>query len=110
MVAVKHKFNAAKTDGTDTTLIQPSNWNDGHDITVSATGKVLGRVSVGAGPVEEIDIASVGGVNSVASRTGAVVLAKADITDAGTAIGYDVVVSASPPSGTPTKPTLWYQT
>lgn len=56
-ISVKHKFQSAKGDGTDDTLIQPSNWNAEHDITL-ASGKVLGRVSSGAGAVEEITIGS----------------------------------------------------
>lgn len=28
---VKHRFQSGKGDGTDTTLVRPSNWNDGHD-------------------------------------------------------------------------------
>lgn len=109
MVDVKHNFHSTKTDGVDATLIQPSYWNDSHVMTVSTTGRVLGRKTAGAGPVEELDFTDVGGVNSVAGKTGVVTLAKADITDAGTAIGYDVVVSGSAPSGTPTKPTIWIQ-
>lgn len=51
---VKHKFTSLKGDGSDLTQVQPSNWNDTHDMTM-ATGKVLGRVTAGAGSVEEID-------------------------------------------------------
>lgn len=109
MATVKHSFHSNKSDGTDATLIQPSYWNDDHDIQVSTTNVVLGRKTAGAGPVEEIPISQVGGVTSVAGRTGTVVLAKADITDAGTAVGFDVVLSSSAPSGTPTKPTIWIQ-
>lgn len=54
---VKHKFASAKTDGTDATLIQPSNWNDTHDITL-ASGNLLGRSTAGAGSAEEISIGS----------------------------------------------------
>ena len=40
-ISVKHKFTSAKSDGADTTLIRPSNWNDDHNMTAAA-GKVLG--------------------------------------------------------------------
>lgn len=30
---IKHKFNSAKSDGADPTRVQPSNWNDDHEIT-----------------------------------------------------------------------------
>lgn len=54
-ISVKHKFVSAKVDGTDSTLIQPSNWNDFHDITLAA-GKVLGRDSSASGAVQELAI------------------------------------------------------
>lgn len=53
-VQIKHQFVSAKGDGPDTTKVQPSNWNAAHTLT-QATGKVLGRVSAGAGATEEID-------------------------------------------------------
>lgn len=31
-MAVKHKFQSAKSDGADATLVRPSNWNDAHDV------------------------------------------------------------------------------
>lgn len=31
-MAIEHKFSSAKSDGVDATLVQPSNWNDDHDI------------------------------------------------------------------------------
>lgn len=95
---VKHNFQSAKTDGVDTTLVQPSNWNADHDLTMS-TGMVLGRQTAGTGPVEEIPIASVGGVNSVAGKTGAVTLVMADISNQriGTAKIF-VQVGGSPPA------------
>ena len=56
---VKHKFTSLKGDGSDLTQVQPSNWNDTHDITM-ATGKVLGRATAGVGVVEEIDWSAFG--------------------------------------------------
>jgi len=55
-VSLKHAFNSPKADGTDTTLVQPSNWNAEHVITLSA-GKVVGRDSSGAGAAIELPIA-----------------------------------------------------
>jgi hypothetical protein len=55
-IEIKHKFTSAKADGVDSTLIQPSNWNDTHDITMAA-GKVLGRDTSGAGAVQELNLA-----------------------------------------------------
>jgi len=56
---LKHRFVSAKADGTDVTLVKPSNWNDEHDLATDADGVVLGR-AVGAtpGPVQELPISS----------------------------------------------------
>lgn len=54
-VTVTHKFRSEKADSTDASLIRPSNWNDSHTITM-ASQKILGRVAVGEGPVEELAI------------------------------------------------------
>lgn len=54
-VSLKHKFTSAKTDGTDTTLVRPSNWNDEHNLTLNS-GALLGRSSAGAGVAEEITV------------------------------------------------------
>jgi hypothetical protein len=54
-VSLKHTFQSAKTDSADPTLIQPSNWNEEHELTL-ATDKVLGRATAGTGPAEELSI------------------------------------------------------
>ena len=54
-VSLKHTFQSAKPDSSDTTLIQPSNWNAEHTLTAAA-GKVLGRDTSGAGVVQELPI------------------------------------------------------
>lgn len=69
---VTHQFVSTKPDEGDATLVRPSNWNAAHDVSigtaeiaddavtyakiqnVSATDKVLGRSTAGAGDVEEI--------------------------------------------------------
>lgn len=76
-VSLKHKFVSTKPDGLDSTLVNPTNWNDDHDLTM-ASGRMLGRVSAGTGVVEEltpeqartlVDVpqAGVAGVNSRAA-------------------------------------------
>lgn len=52
-VSLKHAFTSAVADSSDTSLVQPSNWNAEHTVTC-ATGKLLGRASAGTGAVEEI--------------------------------------------------------
>lgn len=70
-MAIKHAFTSAKADGGDTTLVQPSNWNANHTIdaatityaqiqNVSATDKLLGRSTAGAGSIEEIALTAAG--------------------------------------------------
>jgi hypothetical protein len=52
-ISLKHNFVSFQTDGPDPTLVQPSNWNEDHVLT-QATNRLLGRVSSGAGPTEEL--------------------------------------------------------
>lgn len=54
-VSLKHNFQSAKADGTDASLIQPSNWNAEHELTI-ATNKLLGRATAGTGAAEEIGV------------------------------------------------------
>lgn len=56
VLSLKHTFTSPKADGTDSTLIQPSNWNAEHTITLAA-GKVLGRDSSGNGAAQELPLA-----------------------------------------------------
>lgn len=82
-VSLKHKFQSAKADGVDTTVVQPSNWNAEHDLTC-ATDRVLGRVTAGAGSVEEIPC----------TATGRSLIAAADVAAVNALLG-----TASVPSG-----------
>jgi WD40 repeat protein len=54
-VSLKHTFQSVKTDSLDVTLVQPSNWNQEHDLTL-ATNKLLGRATAGTGAAEEISL------------------------------------------------------
>jgi hypothetical protein len=54
-VSLKHIFQSAKDDSLDASLIQPSNWNEEHELTAAA-GKVLGRDTSGNGAVQELPI------------------------------------------------------
>ena len=55
-VSLKHAFTSPKTDGTDATLVQPSNWNAEHSLQL-ATNRLLGRTTAGTGVAEEISVA-----------------------------------------------------
>jgi hypothetical protein len=68
-ISLKHAFTSAKTDGTDSTLIQPSNWNAEHTITLAA-GKIIGRDTSGAGAAQELPLAFDTSGNAAMSATG----------------------------------------
>lgn len=54
---VKHRFQTAKADGTDNTLVKPTNWNDTHLLETDATtGMVLGRDTSGPGEIQELPL------------------------------------------------------
>jgi len=40
---VRHRFQSAKSDGTDQTQVQPSQWNDGHLLTGGNNNEILAR-------------------------------------------------------------------
>lgn len=52
-LTVKHSFVSVKTDGTDPTLVKPSDWNAEHQILVSS-GTIVGRQSSGVGAAEAL--------------------------------------------------------
>ena len=68
-ISLKHTFASAKSDGTDSTLVQPSNWNSEHTITLAA-GKVLGRDTSAAGAMQELPLAFDSSGNAALSSTG----------------------------------------
>lgn len=54
-ISLKHLFVSPKTDGTDSTLVQPSNWNAEHQLQM-ATARIIGRTTAGTGAAEEISV------------------------------------------------------
>lgn len=56
-VSLKHAFTSAKADGTDTSVVRPSDWNAEHVLT-QATARLLGRTTAGTGATEEISVTS----------------------------------------------------
>lgn len=58
MFSIKHLFHTAKADGTDSTLVKPSNWNDEHVVLASTSGVVMGRTDPGAGAMQELPLSS----------------------------------------------------
>lgn len=59
-IQVKHKFVSAKVDTLDNSKIQPSNWNDTHDLLL-AGGVVVGRAAgVGQAAATELPMGAMG--------------------------------------------------
>lgn len=54
-ISLKHSKVSAKSDGPDSSLVLPSDWNAEHSLSM-ATGKFLGRTTSGTGTFEELDI------------------------------------------------------
>jgi hypothetical protein len=54
MVSLVHQKVSAVADGGDTTFVRPSDWNAEHTLSLSATDRLLGRSTAGAGAAEEI--------------------------------------------------------
>lgn len=71
-IQIKHGFVSAKGDGSDATLVRPSNWNAVHNTSIN-TGSIVGRLTAGVGEFEEIPI----------SPAGAAVIAAADASSYG---------------------------
>jgi hypothetical protein len=75
-VLVKHKFTSTVPDGQEASLVQPSNWNDGHAITGGAL-KVLGFNNDGTATDLTLDatLSSDGSTLSVSSKVTATAIA-----------------------------------
>lgn len=85
-VSLKHSFNNPKSDGPDSTVVRPSDWNAEHVLTLGSN-RVLGRVSSGTGAVEELtgtqvrsvaDVAQLGVLAGINTRTASYTLVAAD--------------------------------
>lgn len=64
-VTLTHQFVTAVPDGSDTSVVRPSDWNANHVLNM-ATSRILGRTTASTGTVEEISIA---GTLSLSSGT-----------------------------------------
>jgi hypothetical protein len=59
MFSIKHLFQSSKADGTDNTLVKPSDWNKEHQVLASTDGVVIGRApGAGPGPMDELPVSS----------------------------------------------------
>jgi len=79
-VSLLHNFVSGKLDGTDATLVQPSNWNAEHTLQLG-TGKLLGRTTASTGAAEEIAVA------------GTLTLATGTLTGTGATTGKAIAIA-----------------
>jgi microcystin-dependent protein len=56
MPSIKHHKVSAKADGTDSTLVLPSDWNAVHDLKSAGASVWLGRDATGPGDVQEFPV------------------------------------------------------
>lgn len=78
---IKHNFVSAKSDGGDTTQVQPSHWNAVHTITMAAPG-LIGKSTAGAGSAVELASVpiSLGGTGLTTVPTASVLVSNASDT------------------------------
>jgi hypothetical protein len=86
-IEIKHPFVSAKSDGPDSTLIQPSNWNAGHTLTMG-TSFLIGRTTAGAGTAEEISVGAGLVLSSGSLTVDAELAALAGLTSAADRLPY----------------------
>lgn len=108
-LSIKHKFQSEKEDGPDETEVQPSNWNDEHEIKLQQN-TIIGRASSGEGSAEEITCTAAGrallddndaaaqratlGLGSIATQ------AANDVNITGGTIGSGVTINSDIDGGT----------
>lgn len=93
-VSLKHKFVSPKLDSPDSTKVQPSNWNDEHDLLVGANSVVGRGAGSGDAPAVEIPTTTTGrslmnaadAAAALAIVGGAPASAATSVTTVGTAI------------------------
>ena len=84
-ITVKHKFVSAIPDSGDTTIVQPSNWNDTHELT--------GTVPVDNGGTGASTLTGYVKGNGTSAMTASTTIPNTDITGLGTASTKDAGVA-----------------
>ena len=84
-ITVKHKFVSAIPDSGDTTIVQPSNWNDTHDL--------VGTVPVANGGTGASTLTGYVKGNGTSNMTASTTIPNTDITGLGTASTKDAGVA-----------------
>ena len=101
-VSLKHTKTSAIPDGGDANLVQPSDWNAEHDLTI-ATGKLVGRTTAGTGTIEEITVGTgllLSGGTLTSTDVGGTVTSVAALTLGSS--GTDLTSTVANPTTTPT--------
>jgi hypothetical protein len=75
-VTITHTFVSSKQDGANSSLVQPSNWNEAHDF-VMASGYLLGRKTASTGAVEELSYTDIWDLIGIVSGTAMIFPAQA---------------------------------
>jgi len=73
---IKHAFVSPKSDGGDTTLVQPSKWNESHIITLAAK-RLVGNSTGSAGNADELSIETALDMLAGSAATGDVIVRSA---------------------------------
>lgn len=97
-ISLKHLFQSAKTDGPDNTIVQPSDWNDEHVLTLDQ-GKIVGRAAgAGTGAAQELPVSVATDGSTIISGSSSNAMLRITQTGAGNAL---VVEDSANPDATP---------
>lgn len=97
-ISLKHLFQSAKTDGPDNTIVQPSDWNDEHVLTLDE-GKIVGRAAgAGTGAAQELPMSVATDGSTIISGSSSNAMLRITQTGAGNAL---VVEDSANPDATP---------
>lgn len=95
-ISLKHLFQSAKADGPDNTIVQPSDWNDEHVLTLNE-GKIVGRAAgAGTGAAQELPVSVATDGSTIISGSSSNAMLRITQTGAGNALAVED--SANPDS------------
>lgn len=97
-ISLKHLFQSAKTDGPDNTIVQPSDWNDEHVLTLDE-GKIVGRAAgAGTGAAQELPVSVATDGSTIISGSSSNAMLRITQTGVGNAL---LVEDSANPDSTP---------
>ena len=122
-ISVTHSFTSPKADGTDSTLVNPSNWNAQH-VTTLAQGNVLGRALGTNGAMQELPLSVDASLQSLTPPVGTTAqrpvtptsgmmrynttTARVEAYQGGIWINYAGALVSTTTPGSPQNGDLWY--